>query len=115
MIVKGLLIKQPWLDLIFSGQKVCEMRSRRTKIRGEIGLIQSGSGLILGTCKLIDCAYIESFEELQRSQDKHYIRYDGRNDLLAKYRWAWQISGAKRFEKPLPYQHPRGAVIWVNL
>ncbi|MEK8017999.1 MAG: ASCH domain-containing protein [Candidatus Parabeggiatoa sp.] len=110
--MKGLIIRQPWLDLILSGQKTFEMRSKLTRIRGEIGLIQSGSGLVLGTAHLLDCVHLMRYE-LEKYQDKHCV--DLQNPLLDKYRWAWQLSDARRFDKPLPYKHSRGAVIWVNL
>jgi len=85
--MKGLIIRQPWIDLILSGEKVLEMRSKRTNIRGEIGLFQSGSGLILGTCNLTNCI--------------------GPLPIQAR--------DVQRFEEPIPYKHSRGAVVWVNL
>jgi hypothetical protein len=29
--------------------------------------------------------------------------------------YAWVLKGAKRFRKPIPYEHPSGPVIWVTL
>ncbi|MBD8246954.1 ASCH domain-containing protein [Xanthomonas campestris] len=42
--MKGLVIDEPWISLILSGQKTWEMRSRATSIRGRIALIKKGSG-----------------------------------------------------------------------
>lgn len=87
------------------------MRTTRTKITGKIGLIESGSGLIIGECELNGCS--------ERSVPKHkgLIKYHKVEnlDLLDKWKWAWFIRGAKRYDKPKPYKHPQGAVIWVNL
>jgi hypothetical protein len=35
--------------------------------------------------------------------------------VMDKWRWAWVLSQVCRFDEPIPYQHPQGAVIWVNL
>ena len=108
---KGLIVRQPWLDLILSGQKIYEMRSRQTKIRGEIGLIQAGSGLVMGTCKLVNCSFLTP-AQAKECREFHQIRDD---ELLAKYRYAWHLKDARRFHEPRYYEHPRGAVVWVNL
>lgn len=44
----GLIIKEKWLRLILSGLKSWEIRGSRTKKRGTIYLIQSGSSHIMG-------------------------------------------------------------------
>jgi hypothetical protein len=108
---KGLIIKKVWLDKIFDEGKRWEMRATRTNITGRIGLIESGTGLIVGEAELIGCA--------DRPVPKHkdLIKYHKIEDLdlLDKWKWAWFISNAKRYDKPIPYNHPQGAVIWVNL
>ena len=52
---RSLIVKKEWLDLILAGKKPWEMRSTKTKIRGWINLIESGSGLIIGESHLSDC------------------------------------------------------------
>ena len=49
---RALIVRQPWIDLILSGEKTWEMRSRPTNVRGRIGLIEQGTGLIVGECFL---------------------------------------------------------------
>jgi hypothetical protein len=44
----GLLVKQPWIDLILRGVKTWELRGSRTKASGRIALIQSGTGTVVG-------------------------------------------------------------------
>jgi hypothetical protein len=41
--MKGLVIDEPWISLIISGEKTWEMRSRNTVVRGRIALIRKGS------------------------------------------------------------------------
>jgi hypothetical protein len=51
--MKALIIKKEWLDKIFDEGKVWEMRTTRTKVTGKIGLIESGTGLIIGEAEII--------------------------------------------------------------
>jgi len=52
---RALIIRKPWIDKILSGQKTWEMRSTKTNIRGKIGLIEAGTGLIVGEAVLTEC------------------------------------------------------------
>ena len=108
---KGLIIKKEWLDKIFDEGKVFEMRSTKTKIRGKIKLIESKSGTIVGECDLIDCHELTDLEKV--SEIENHKVYD--LSLLDRWSYAWHLSNPVRYEVPVPYQHPRGAVIWVNL
>lgn len=108
---RGLIIKKEWLDRIFDGGKVWEMRSRPTNITGRIGLIQSGSGLIVGEVTLVgwiklDLSTMDACNNLHQIED---IK------LLERWPYAWVLEDAKRYENPMPYTHPQGAVIWVKL
>jgi len=108
---KGLIVKKNWLDKIFDEGKIWEMRSTITKVRGNIQLIESGSGLIVGEAELLDCY------EVPKTKQAETIDFHKVEDLklLNKWKFAWLLSRAKRYEKPIPYKHPQGAVIWVNL
>jgi hypothetical protein len=114
--VKALVIKKQWLDLILARRKSWELRGSRTKIRGRIGLIESGSGKIMGRCELDDVRGPLSISELRRTSKKHGVR---RGDFGArppyKKTYAWVLKNPKRFRRPRPYTHPQGAVIWVNV
>ena len=110
---KALIVRKIWLDKIFDEGKVFEMRTTKTSVRGKIGLIESGSGLIVGECNIYDCAqnpiskkgaYV--LKEFHQIEDL---------SLLEKWKYAWLIKDAKRYDKPIPYKHPQGAVIWVKL
>ena len=49
---RALIIKKEWVDKILSGGKTWEMRSTKTTVTGVIGLIESGSGLLVGEATL---------------------------------------------------------------
>ena len=108
---KGLIIKKVWLDKIFDEGKVWEMRSTRTNVKGKIALIEAGSGLIVGEAELNGCS------DKPIEKDPYFYKYHKVSDLylLDKWKWAWFLSKAQRYEKPIPYKHPKGAIIWVNL
>jgi hypothetical protein len=114
--MKALLIRQPWIDKILRGEKRWELRGSRTKVRGPIALIQSGTGAVVGTCQLVDVEGPLSLAELRRSTACHRVpvkRFNNRPPYPRTY--AWVLRGARRLHKPVRYEHPSGAVIGVNL
>jgi hypothetical protein len=110
--MKGLIIKSPWIDLILEGKKTWEIRGSNCKIRGKIALIKSGSGLIFGTVDLVDTKML-GLEDFQQGRKFHCI--SDTNVLPYPKTYAWILENPVLFDKPIPYQHPQGAVIWVNL
>ena len=94
------------------------MRSRPTNIRGRIGLIESGSGLVVGECTIVNCWHFiaeQSKADWFDWDDYKLCHMVDDISLLDKWRYPWVLHGAKRYEKPIPYKHPKGAVIWVKL
>jgi hypothetical protein len=87
------------------------MRSSRTNVTGKIGLIESGTGMIVGEAEIIGCS------KSPVPKRKDLIKYHKVEDLelLDKWKWAWFISKANRYDNTIPYKHPRGAVIWVKI
>jgi len=115
---RGLIIKKQHLDKIYDDGKIWEMRSSPTNIRGRIGLIESGSGLITGECEIVDCYKYIAEQARQRLFDwLEWMHCHQVSDLdkLNKWRYPWVLKGAKRYAEPIPYKHPKGAVIWVKL
>ena len=111
--MKCLIIKKEHLDNILNNGKVWEMRSTKTNIRGRIGLIEAGSGLIMGEASLIHCRQpFAGDQEAAAWFRKHLVH---RFDLLKKWRYPWVLDNVKKYDKPRPYKHPQGAVIWVNV
>jgi hypothetical protein len=115
-LLKGLIIKEPWIDLILTGEKVWEIRGSNTKIRGTIALIKSGSGSVVGLCDLKDVVGPLSLSKFRRSKSFHAIPSNQlKNGLPYQNTYAWVLDNTICLRKPVSYRHPRGAVIWVNL
>merc|ERR1712066_1216612 len=108
----ALVVKKKWLDLILSGKKTWEIRGTSTKNRRVVRLAQSGSGHLVGEIKITNCLRV-SAEDLVRNVDKHCIADLG----IVKYRhiFAWVLACPKRYDEPMPYHHPVGAIMWINL
>lgn len=112
--MKGLIIKEPWIDLILSNKKKWEIRGNATTIRGKIFLIKSGTGCILGHANLVDCFSI-STEQLQASFSMHRIPTEDVLNIKYSKPHVWVLENPIQYKTPIPYKHPKGAVIWVNL
>lgn len=111
--MKGLIIKEPYVDYIVDGKKCWEMRKTPTTIRGPIALIKKGSGLIVGVAKIVDSLPELSASEMAHHFHKHRIPHE---DIeTTEWRHPWVLESAQRLRNPVPYEHPSGAVIWVNL
>lgn len=125
--MKGLIIKSEWLECIFNKDfpKTWEIRRTATKIRGKIMLIESGSEMIVGECEVKDSIALN-----EAVWYDNFYRHQVCNPLLLpevqccpwailqmryKKPHAWVLANIKQYEKPIPYKHPQGAVIWVNL
>lgn len=114
--IKGLIIDEPWISLVLRGQKIWEMRKTQTSIRGPVALIRKGSGLIVCVVDIVDCLPALDESEYALHEDRHRIppssqqraRQDG---------WSvpWVFADVRQLPQPVPYRHPNGAVIWVNL
>ena len=114
--MRALIIKQPWIDKILTGDKTWEIRGSATKVRGQIWLIQSGTGQIVGSCELADCRGPLSHKDMLANQPKHQIPPESLADGLPyKKTYAWVMKEARRLDEPVWYEHLPGAAVWVNL
>ena len=112
--LKGLVIAEPWIGKILAGEKTWEMRSRDTAVRGRIALIRKGSKTIVGVADLVGTVLNLSHSDLKASIEKHRVpvrEIDGR----FKHTTAWVLECTRPLREPIPYQHPAGAIVWVNL
>jgi predicted transcriptional regulator len=105
-------VKQPHIDLILDGTKTWEIRRKNTKNLGEVGLIKSGSGTVVGTGNLVKVIQLTAASARANSQRMGMIKSEA-----ASYagQYAWELENIIRLRKPVPYVHPRGAIIWVTL
>ncbi len=112
--MRGLLICSPHIEKILRGEKIWEIRGSRTSVRGQIALIRSGSGEVVGTCEIVDCIGPLNDQELRGNAPKAGLR---RAEAVSRYKrsYAWVIAKARPLKRPVPYTHPSGAVIWVIL
>lgn len=112
--MKALIVDEPWVSLILRGEKMWEMRSNHTQVRGRIALIRKGSGAVVGLADLLDS--IGPLDEIawRAHRGRHKIPLEG---YPAVKRWnvAWELGDVRAFASPIAYTHPKGAVIWVNL
>ncbi|MGO9428718.1 ASCH domain-containing protein [Rhodoblastus sp.] len=112
----GLVIREPWIELILSGKKTWEMRSQRTNVRGLIALIKRGTGLVVGTTRLVESRPPLTRENYMAYRDKHAIPPPMLDEVLANgWIHPWVLSDVRRLSRPVPYRHRDGAVIFVTL
>jgi len=111
-ITHGLIVRTEPLNLILKGAKVWEVRGARTHLRGQIALIEGGTGTVVGIAELVDVIGPLSASDVARNS-----RQTGYRVLPVSYRnhYAWVLRSAKRLSRAVPYAHPAGAVVWVRL
>ncbi|MGO8038273.1 DUF4357 domain-containing protein [Rhizobium leguminosarum] len=114
--MRGLIIRQPWIDLILSGKKTWEMRTKATNVRGVIALIRAKSGLIFGTARLVGSRAPLGQRDYMSHRDKHAIP-DAMLEEVIENGWVhpWVLDQIRALSRPVPYMHPSGAVTFVNL
>ena len=113
--MKALLIKKRWIDKILRGTKKWELRGSRTQTRGQIALVESKTGTVVGVCHVVGVEGPLSLAKLQRTTSKHGVPPPSLRRLPYKRTYAWVLRKASRLPVAVPYRHPPGAVIWVRL
>lgn len=112
--MKALIIKQPWIDLILAGKKTIEIRGSKTNIRGQIALIASGTGQVIGTCHVENSINLLEYDNIAEIVTKSCVDEKTLMEFYKKPN-GWVLSNAKRLSTPIKYKHPMGAIIWVTL
>lgn len=115
MAFKGLVIAQPWIGMILRDEKTWEMRSRATNIRGQIALIAKGTGQVVGIATLVDSLPPLSPETMQSHFAKHRIPTEKVAEPGFKWFTPWVLADVRPLDTPISYEHPSGAVTWINL
>lgn len=115
--MKGLIIDEPWIGLILSGDKTWEMRKTACHHRGPIALIRKGSGQVVGAAEIVDSLpSIEDASDYARVEPWHRIPPSRQIEAFSDgWRTPWVLRNAQPLADPISYAHPNGAVIWVNL
>lgn len=112
---RALIIRKPYLDKILSGRKTWEIRGSRTTKSGPIGLIEKGSGYVVGTCELVEIRGPLSLAEYRRNARKIGVSPTDITELPYRTTFAWVLRRARRFPRPRAYRHRSGAVRWVKV
>ncbi|AAY49838.1 conserved hypothetical protein [Xanthomonas campestris pv. campestris str. 8004] len=73
-----------------------------------------GSGTIVGVADLVDCIGPFDATAWRAHADKHCIPIE-REELAMRWNVAWALSRATPLARSVSYDHPSGAVTWVNL
>ena len=106
------MLKPDMADKVASGELKGEIRHMKctSKVGQTIYIAKCKTKTLIGTVKVSGCNEI-SYQEakdhpgLCRTFDPAYT----------KPRYEWLFSDPVKFDKPVPYVHPRGAQIWVNI
>lgn len=115
--MKGLVIDEPWIGKILRREKTWEMRKTACHQRGQVALIRKGSGLVMGVADVVDSrAPIATRGAYADAEPFHGIPPDRQERAFADgWTSPWVLAEARPLASPVRYQHPPGAVIWVNL
>jgi hypothetical protein len=97
--------------LIVDDLKWIECRKGNCKIRERVGIIQAGTGTIIGE---VDIVGSFKFTEDQKKELQPLHRVDDLS-LLDNWGWGWKLENAIRYDKPKKYTHKKGAQLWVKL
>src|ERR1017187_1863269 len=107
--LKGLVISEPWISHILTGEKTWEMRSKVTSYRGPLAIIRKGTGAVVGMVDLVDCIPGQNEAEYGASEALHCIPMAQHKDCAARWPVAWVFANARSLSEPVPYKHKNGA------
>ena len=111
--MRALIIKEPWASLVVSGKKTMELRSRKTtKVGQEIYIAKAGTKTLIGRVTIEKCVQLTVADYINL-QGKHLARELYKNSFNNKKIYGWYLKDAVQFDKPIPYNHPQGAQMWV--
>ena len=135
--IRVLAVRQPWASLIVEGLKTIEVRSRPTNIRERVAIYATKDekwlhnnlwyrvelasklqgdprydpsekleyGKIIGSVEIVDCIKM-SFINFHAAYNQHFSPYRFADDH------GWELDNPIKFETPIPYKPPKGAVVW---
>jgi hypothetical protein len=107
--MRCLKMDDKWVNLVLSGKKVWEIRTRGTNIRERIALGNTKTKCCAGYVTIVDSVEI-TVAELLKYNDKHQA-----NDFLKQYAknsdslFAWFLKDIEIELNPKPYTYSTGA------
>lgn len=114
--MKGLIVAEPWISLILSGEKTWEMRSSVCNHRGRVGLIRKGSGHVVGITEITgSLPALDTLARYAEAEPMHRIPSDRQGAAFSGgWRTPWVMKNTKALKRPVHYRHKSGTVIWVK-
>jgi hypothetical protein len=115
--MKAINLDQPWAELILSGRKTIELRTRRTSHRGLLGIRATktvledvcrsynlkadelGTAAILGTVEVVEVIQLDE-DNWRVLRDKHLVE----TPAPGRWRYGWCLTNPYRLVKPIPYR-----------
>lgn len=88
--MKCLIVRSPFAEWIVYGVKPIEYRTRKTDIRGKIGIVCKGR--VIGDVELVACIYNEE-----------YGLYE------------WHLKNPRQYETSISFPPKKGAIVWINV
>ena len=109
----GLIVKEPYIDWILTGEKTIELRGSDTHKRGTIYLVKSGTGMVYGTIDIINSFEIETVNQYEQLRHRHCVGAE-RRQIRYKRLWAWELANEVQFDKPKRYIKKKGQQVWIK-
>lgn len=112
----GLIIREPWIGFILSGEKTWELRTTQAPRRGRIGLIRKGTGMVVGVADIIDSLPKLDAVSLPATRIQHRVPPDlDATVLKAGWLHPWVLGNIRNLSRPIVAEQRPGQVIWVPL
>ena len=130
---RALVIKPEWCEQIFAHGKRWEIRGEPCNRRGRFAIAESGTCTLVGEATLVDCFRVGMYnreterlvpyseEEIDSrlflGRPEHFEKHRITDLSIVKYPvvYAWVLAEPRKYEEPIPYVHPQGAIKWVIL
>lgn len=108
--MKALIVEKRYLDLILNGSKTWEMRSKNCLHRGDMALIEKGSGTVVGVVNIVDSGpEVPSLAAYAIAEPMHRIP-SAKQGAAFDGKWVipWVLKNPRRLAKPVRYIHKKG-------
>ena len=115
----GLVVRPRFADLIINGRKVWEIRKRKPKVMGKVGVIKEKLKLLIGIVEIVDVKGPFKVKELiEKYNKKHlapefllkYVKNNLNQDL-----YAWVLKNPLKFDRPIyvEYQQVESGIVRI--
>ena len=107
-------MKAEMADKVVMGELTTEVRRMKctSKVGSTIYIAKCGTKTLIGTVTVQSCTQL-SYDEAKEHPAINMCRpFDPKH---VKPRFEWLFSNPVKFDEPIPYDHPKGAQIWVKV